>query len=44
MSINELVDLIKQFISVGFSMSVIVSFVSWSIMKVWRLFIDITHL
>lgn len=44
MNINDFADLTTQFISVGFSMSVIVSFVAWSIMKVWRLFIDITNL
>lgn len=44
MNINDFVDLTTQFVSVGFSMSVIVSFVAWAIMKVWRLFIDITNL
>jgi hypothetical protein len=41
MSINDLTDLITQYISIGFSMSVILSFVAWSIMKVWRIFTDI---
>ena len=41
MSINDLTDLITQYISIGFSMSVILSFAAWSIMKVWRIYTDI---
>lgn len=44
MNINDFVDLTTQFVSVGFSMSVIVSFTAWAIMKVWRLFTDIIKL
>ena len=44
MNINDFVDLTTQFVSVCFSMSVIVSFTAWAIMKVWRLFTDITNL
>lgn len=43
MNINEFTDLLTQYSCVGFSMSVTVSFVAWAIMKVWRLFIDITQ-
>ena len=43
MNINEFIDLITQYVGVGFSMSVTVSFVAWAIMKVWRLFTDITR-
>lgn len=43
MSINDFCDLLTQYSGVGFSMSVTVSFVAWAIMKVWRLFTDITQ-
>lgn len=43
MTVNEFTDLIIQFIGIGFSMSVILSFCAWAIMKVWRLFTDITR-
>lgn len=44
MTINDFTDLIVKFIGVGFSMSVILSFLAWAIMKVWRIFTDITKL
>lgn len=43
MTINEFTDLVTDLISVGFSMSVVLSFLAWAIMKVWRIFTDITQ-
>lgn len=44
MTLNNFTDLIIKFIGIGFSMSVVLSFLAWSIMKVWRLFTDLTKL
>jgi len=36
-----LLDDLPTYFSIGFSMSVILSFTAWSIMKVWRFVVDI---
>ena len=34
----------SQYVAMGFSMSVILSFIAWAIMKLWRFVVDIIKL